>query len=88
MTDTQREAETQAEGEAGSVRGPLWGTGSRDSRITPRAPQPPLQPGFEGCISGAVLCVPAGSWSPARRVCESLSLSLCDYTWLNPLSVE
>ena len=39
MRDTQREreAETQAEGEAGSMQGARCGTPSRDSRITPWA---------------------------------------------------
>ena len=35
MRDTERGAETQAEGEAGSMQGALRGTGSRVSRITP-----------------------------------------------------
>ena len=35
--ETQREAETQAEGEAGSMQGPRCGTRSRVSRITPQA---------------------------------------------------
>ena len=34
MTDTEREAETQAEGEAGSLRGVRCGTPSQDSGIT------------------------------------------------------
>ena len=33
--ERQREAETQAEGEAGSMQGPSHGTRSRDSRTTP-----------------------------------------------------
>ena len=37
MRDTQRQAETEAEGEAGSIQGSRCGTGSRDSRITPWA---------------------------------------------------
>ena len=37
MRDTQREAETQAEGEAGSMQGAQCGTRSRDSRIMPWA---------------------------------------------------
>ena len=37
MRDTQREAETQAEGEAGSMQGSRRGTGSWGSRITPWA---------------------------------------------------
>ena len=35
MRDTQREAETQAEGEAGSIQGAGHGTRSQVSRITP-----------------------------------------------------
>ena len=34
MRDRQGEAETQAEGEVGSMQGARCGTGSRDSRIT------------------------------------------------------
>ena len=37
MRDTQREAETQAEGEVGSMQGARCGTRPRDSRITPWA---------------------------------------------------
>ena len=37
MRDTGREAETQAEGEAGSMQGTRCGTKSQDSRITPWA---------------------------------------------------
>ena len=37
MRDIQREAETQAEGEAGSLQGARCGTRSQDSKITPRA---------------------------------------------------
>ena len=33
-TEREREAETQAEGEAGSMQEALFGTGSWDSRIT------------------------------------------------------
>ena len=36
MRDTEREAETQAEGEAGSMQEARRGTRSRVSRITPR----------------------------------------------------
>ena len=36
MTDTEREAETQAEGEAGSLQGARRETRSQDSRITPQ----------------------------------------------------
>ena len=35
MRDTERGAETQAEGEAGSMQGPQRGTHSRVPRITP-----------------------------------------------------
>ena len=47
MKDTQREGETQAEREAGSMQGVQCETGSLDSRITPRAegrPQPLSHP--------------------------------------------
>ena len=37
MRDTQREVETQAEGEAGSMQGAQCGTRSRVSRVTPWA---------------------------------------------------
>ena len=37
MRDTEREAETQAEGEAGSMQGVCRGTRSWDSRVTPWA---------------------------------------------------
>ena len=37
MRDTEREAEIQAEGEAGSMQGARCGTQSPDSRITPWA---------------------------------------------------
>ena len=36
-TDREREAETQAEGEAGSMQGAQCGTRSQDSKITPWA---------------------------------------------------
>ena len=35
--DPEREAETQAEGEAGSMQGARWGTRSRDPGVTPWA---------------------------------------------------
>ena len=35
MRDTQREVETQAEGEAGSLRGARCGTRSQDPGMTP-----------------------------------------------------
>ena len=37
MRDTEREAETQAEGKAGSLQGARHGTRSQDPRITPWA---------------------------------------------------
>ena len=37
MRDTDREAETWAEGEAGSLQGTQRGTGSQDPGITPQA---------------------------------------------------
>ena len=37
MKDTEREAETQAEGQAGSMQGARCGTWSQDSEITPWA---------------------------------------------------
>ena len=37
MRDIEREAETQAEGEAGSMQGPRRGTRSRDPGVTPWA---------------------------------------------------
>ena len=37
MRDIEKEAVTQAEGEAGSMQGARYGTPSRDSGITPRA---------------------------------------------------
>ena len=50
MRDTHREAETQAEREAGSLQGVRCGTRSQDSRITPwaegrhPAAEPPRRP--------------------------------------------
>ena len=52
MRDTQREAETQAEGEAGSLQGAPCGTRSQVSRIAPWAKgrretaAPPRDPSF------------------------------------------
>ena len=37
MRDTEREAETKAEGEPGSMQGARYGTGSQDSGIMPWA---------------------------------------------------
>ena len=37
MRDPEREAETQAEGDAGSMQGARCGTRSQDPRVTPRA---------------------------------------------------
>ena len=49
MEDTQREAETQAEGEAGFMQGARRGTRSRDPRVTSWAEggaKPLSHPGF------------------------------------------
>ena len=54
MRVTQREAETQAEGEAGSLQGVQCGTGSQDPRITPEPKadtQPLNHPGAPACDS-------------------------------------
>ena len=53
MRDIEREAETRAEGEAGSTQGARYGTQSWDSRITPWAEgrhsnaEPPKCPFFK-----------------------------------------
>ena len=49
MRDTERVAETQAEGVAGSMQGPQRGTGSQDSRITPWAEGGTKPLGHLGC---------------------------------------
>ena len=49
MRDTEREAETQAEGEAGSMQGAQLGTRSWVSRITPRAAGSAKPPRHAGC---------------------------------------
>ena len=41
MRDTERETETQAEGEAGSMQGALCETQSQDPRIMPPSPTEP-----------------------------------------------
>ena len=49
MTEREREAETQAEGEAGSMQGARRGTRSQDARIMPWAEgsaKPLSHPGF------------------------------------------
>ena len=49
----ERQAETQAEGEAGSLQGARRGTGSRDTRIRPWAEvgaKPLSHPGCPGCV--------------------------------------
>ena len=48
-TETEREAETQAEGEAGSMLGTLLVTQSRDSRITRWAKGGAKPLGHSGC---------------------------------------
>ena len=59
MIDRQREAETKAEGEAGSMPGAGCRTRSRDSRIMPWAkcrPEPPRDPIFKNfCISDNII---------------------------------
>ena len=42
MKNIEKEAETQAEGEAGSSEGAQCGTQSQDPGITPKADAPPL----------------------------------------------
>ena len=49
MTDTERETETQAEGEAGSMQGVRRGTQSRVSKITPWAEGGAKPPSHRGC---------------------------------------
>ena len=55
MRDTQREAETQAEGEAGSMRGPWCGTRSRVSRIRPWAEGSAKPLSHLGCPEALIL---------------------------------
>ena len=53
MKDTEREAETQAEGEAGSMQGGRYGTQSQDpgSRPEPKADAHSLShPGCPPCV--------------------------------------
>ena len=64
MRRTQREAETQAEGEAGSLQGARWRTQSQDPGITSRAKgrhltmEPPrhLQPRIFGLVVWGFFC--------------------------------
>ena len=49
MKDTEREAETQAEGEAGSTQGARCGTQSQVSRITPWAEGGAKPLSHQGC---------------------------------------
>ena len=49
MRDTEREAETQAEGEAGSMQGAQHGTRSWVSRITPQAEGSAKPLSHQGC---------------------------------------
>ena len=49
MRDTEREAETQAEGEAGSTQEAQHGTRSRVSRITPQAEGSTEPISHQGC---------------------------------------
>ena len=62
MRDTKREAETQAEGEAGSMQGARHGTRSRDSRITAWAEggaKPLSHPGLPGkdTLLSLLICI-------------------------------
>ena len=51
MTDTERKAETQAEGEAGSMQGARHGTGYWVSRIRPWAEEGAKPLAHPGCPS-------------------------------------
>ena len=55
MRDTERLAETQAEGEAGSLQGAQRGTQSRVSRITPQAEGGAKLLSHQGCPSFFIL---------------------------------
>ena len=50
-TESEREAETQAEGEAGSMKGARCGTRSQDSRIMPWAEGSAKPLSHPGCPS-------------------------------------
>ena len=78
MRDTEKEAETQAEGEAGSLRGPRCGTRSQDPGITPwtegrcSTAEPPERPRtmplkWSG-VDGWTLCCPAWTEAAVARV--------------------
>ena len=56
-TKREREAETQAEGEAGSMQGARCRTPSRDSRITPWAEGGAKPLSHLGCPVMCILCV-------------------------------
>ena len=86
MRDTQREAETQAEGETGSTGEARRGTRSRVSRITPGAEDGAKPLSHPGCpeiyflkIRGRVKCWPEIEplW---HREYEMVQL-LCEKVW-------
>ena len=56
-TETEREAETQAEGEAGSMQGARCGTQSQVSRITPWAEGGTKLLSYPGCPIRAILFI-------------------------------
>ena len=51
MRDTEREAETQAEGEAGSMQGVRYGTRSQNSGIPLADAQPLSHPGIPQALN-------------------------------------
>ena len=81
MRDTEREAETQAEGEAGSMQGARRGTQSPVSRIRPWAEsgtKPLSHPGCSGIpfIQGSWVCKLAQVWELIKRCCSLLCFRL------------
>ena len=83
--DREREAETQSEGEAGSMQGARHGTRSQDSRITPWAKgrcqtaEPPKDPQifFEHLLC-AMLCARYWDITKYKRGVVSFGLELTD----------
>ncbi|XP_072663169.1 small integral membrane protein 14 isoform X2 [Canis lupus baileyi] len=61
---TEREAETQAEGEAGSMQGARRGTPSRDSRIAPWAKD------FNSQVKSSWAIMAEGGFDPCECVCS------------------
>ena len=88
MRDTQREAETQAEGEAGSLGGAGCRSRSRDPRVMPWAEgrcsfaEPPRCPQelFFNCLSDLlslwVLTEPTLWWAVVPMAMSSVSISM------------